>query len=124
MLRILQFKWIRTPINNLYREFSVLKLKDLQNYNICCIVQKFIHKPTLLPEAINDLFRKNEQIHDYNTRHKKDLHPPKINTKSYGEKTFSFQGTALWNKLPENIKEITSVNTFKSKLKKYILNNY
>ena len=124
LIRIMQFKSIRTPINCLYKEFGVLKLKDLHNYNICCIVHKFIHKPELLPEAVNDIFRKNEQIHHYNTRQKKDLHPPKIKTKSYGEKTFSFQGTTLWNNLPENIKEITSVQSFKTKFKQFTLNNY
>ena len=120
----MQFKSIRTPIKHLYKEFGVLKLRDLYNYNICCTVHKFVHKPTLLPEAITDIFRKNEQIHHYNTRHKKDLHPPKIKTKTYGERTFTFQGTTLWNNLPENIKEITSVNSFKAKLKQHTLDNY
>ena len=48
ILRILQFKNIRTPINNLYREFGVLKLRDLHDFNICCTVHKFIHFPHLL----------------------------------------------------------------------------
>ena len=56
LLRILQFKHIRTPLRNLYRQFNTLKLKDLHYFNICCIVQKFIHLPNLLPEAINDIF--------------------------------------------------------------------
>ena len=73
LLRILQFKNIRTPLKDLYREFNTLKPKDLHHYNLCCIVHKFIHTPDLLPEAINELFCRHEQIHNYNTRQRKDL---------------------------------------------------
>ena len=110
LLRILQFKNKGTPQKDLHREFNTLKLKDLHHYNLCYIVHKFIHTPDLLPEATNELFCRNEQIHNYNTRQKKDLHPVKINTKLiYGEKTISFQGTTLWNSLPNHIKEISSI---------------
>ena len=124
ILRILQFKNIKTPINSLYREFGVLKLRDLHDFNICCTVHKFIHFPHLLPDAVNTIFCRNEQIHHYDTRNKKDLHPIKIKTKLYGEKTISFQGIHCWNKLPSNIKEINSVNLFKKKLKQHMLSNY
>ena len=55
---------------------------------------------------------------------KNDLHPVKINTKLGGEKTISFQGRNYWNKLPNNLKEVTSVALFKRKLKQHILDNY
>ena len=80
-LSILQFKNIRTPLKDLYRDFNILKLKDLHYYSICCIVHKFIQTSDLLPEAINKLFCRNEQVHNHNTRQKKDLHPVKIKRK-------------------------------------------
>ena len=91
ILRILHFRNIKTPINNLYREFGVLKLTDMHDFNICCIVHKFMYLRHLLPEAINYIFCRNEQIQHYNTRNKKDLHPVKIKTKLYGEKRFHFK---------------------------------
>ena len=124
LLRILQFKQITTPLRNIYREFNTLKLKDLHYYNICCIAHKVIHSPTLQPEAINDIFCQNNQIHDHDTRYKKDLHPVKIKTKLYSEKTISYQGSTLWKKLPKHLKETTSIPIFKSKLRKYILEKY
>ena len=67
--------------------------------------------------AINDMFRKNKQVHQYNTRQERnDLRPVKINTKLYGEKTISFQVRGYWNKLPNNLKEVTSVALFKKKI--------
>ena len=111
-------------LRNLYAAFDVIKPKDLHYLNICCIVHKFIHSPCLLPEAINNIFRKNKQVHQYETRQKNDLHPVKINTRLYGEKTISFQGRDYWNKLPKSLKEVTSVAVFKRKLKQHILDNY
>ena len=96
----------------------------MHDFNICCIVHKFMYLRHLLPEATNDIFCRNEQIHHYNTRNKKDLHPVKIKTKLYGEKTISFQGRNCWNKLPSDIKEINSINLFKKKLKQHIISNY
>ena len=124
LLRILQFKQITTLQKNIYREFNTLKLKDLHYYKICCIAHELIHSPTLLPEAINDILCLKNQIHDYDTRYKKFLHPVKIQTKLYGEKTISDRGSALWNKLRKHLKETTSAPIFKSKLRKYILENY
>ena len=63
----------------------------------------------LLPEAINNIFCRNEQIHHYNTRNKKDLHPVKIKTTLYGAKTISFQRRNCWNKLPSDIKNFNPV---------------
>ena len=100
ILRILQFRNIKTPINNLYREFGVVKLADMHDFNICCIVHKFMYLRRLLSEAINDIFCRNEQIHHYNTRNKKDLHPVKIKTKLSDEKRFHFKkGTVGTNYL-------------------------
>ena len=121
--RILQFKARTTPLKCLYKAFDVLKLKDLHYLNICCIVHKFIRSPCLLPEAINDILRENKQVHQYDTSPKNDLHPVKINTRLYGEKTMSFQGRDYWNKLPNSITEVTSVAVFKRKLKQHVLDN-
>ena len=58
------------------------------------------------------------------TQDKKDLHPVKIRTKLYGEKTISFQGTTLWNNLPNHGKEILSSRAIKLKLKQYLHDKY
>ena len=62
----------------------------MHDFIICCIVHKFMYLRHLFSEAINDIFCRNEQIHHYNTRNKKDLHPVKITILS-DEKAISFQ---------------------------------
>ena len=124
ILRILQFQTIRTNINKVYKDFGILKLKDLHKFNICCIVHKFIHFPDMLPDAVSEMFCTNAQVHNYDTRHKRDIHPLKTKTKSYGEKTISYQGRTCWNTLPNDLKENMSGSQFKNKLKLHFLNNY
>ena len=48
---------------------------------------------------------------------KKDLHPVKIKTTLYGEKTISYQAPTFWNKLPKNLKATTSAPYFQIKIK-------
>ena len=67
ILQITQFKNIWTNINKLYKEFGILKLKDLYKFNICCIVHKFIHFPSMLPDAVGEMFCTNAQVHNYDT---------------------------------------------------------
>ena len=40
----------------------------------------------------------------------------------FGERSFEYLAPAYWNSLPDEIKMSTSLNTFKYKIKKYLLN--
>ncbi len=42
---------------------------------------------------------------------------PMFNKITYGKKTFSYYGTHIWNWLPNNIKESTSLDNFKTMFK-------
>ncbi len=53
----------------------------------------------------------------YNLRDSNILCQPKFNKITYGKKTFSYYGTHIWNSLPNNIKESTSIDNFKTMLK-------
>ena len=46
----------------------------------------------MLPDAVSEMFCTNAQVHNYDTRHKKDIHPLKTKTKSYGEKNNCISG--------------------------------
>ena len=63
----------------------------------------------LLPQAINELFCRNEQIHNYITEQRKDLHPVKIKTSLYNLfSRFIFKFTQSHKK---NIVVITCIQT-------------
>ena len=52
------------------------------------------------------------------------LQCPKLSTKYYGERVFSFAATSLWNTLPNNVKEASSVIAFKGLLKTHLFQQY
>ena len=83
VLRILQFKHRKSPVNDLYVTFGVLKLADMQKYNLLAIMHKFMHTPNEFHTALKDLFIQHSEIHGYNTRNKYDLHATHVNTKIY-----------------------------------------
>ena len=72
---------------------------------VCCFVLKVVNDRQNPPQAINNLFTLNSQVHDYDTRQKEDLHSNNIITKTFGAETISHQGRTLWNQLPQNIKD-------------------
>ena len=49
---------------------------------------------------------------------------PKVLSRSYGERSFSFIGPSLWNALPNRIKNSPSVDSFKINLKSYLFQEH
>ena len=56
ILRILQSKPLKTPVEQLYNNYNTLQITELRDYNIICLVHKFIHNLQYLPEIISQLF--------------------------------------------------------------------
>ena len=124
VLRILQFKHIKSPVNDLYVTFGVLKLAEMQKYNLITIMHKFMHTPNEFPTALKDLLIQHFEIHGYNTRSKYDLHVKHVNTKIYGYKKLSYITRRYWNSLDFQLKREQSLKKFKNMLKENILTGY
>ena len=73
---------------------------------------------------MNELLTFHKDIHNYNTRNKNDIHATHINYKTYGAKKLDYRGRNFWNNLPPNLKQETSTNIFKEKLKEHFTNEY
>ncbi len=56
----------------------------------------------------------------YNLRNNTDLDSMNIRTVHRGEDTLRFLGCKIWNLVPDNIKQSTSVKQFKSQIRKWI----
>ena len=67
------------------------------------------------------MFNKSCEIHNYNTRNKNNFH---VKCLSSGKRKMSVNitGVSLWNILTKNIKESRTLNVFKIKIKRQILN--
>jgi len=61
------------------------------------------------------------QILQFIVRSSSDLHLLSLQT-AVGKKLIKFKTSQLWNKLPDQLKQIRSLNSFKQQLKNYLLN--
>ena len=104
----------------------MLKIEDINKFNICCLTHKIIHNLDNLPqgEAITELFTLNKQIHDYNNRNNEGLHAGKINTTTCGLRKINHQARRCWESIPNALKDEVSINSFKRKLKAHIISTY
>ena len=75
----------------------------------------------LLPIPCQSLFRKNDDIHDHNTRQRIDFHPPKPKTNLF-KRTIAYRGVIIWKLVRNNIDVDCSYVCFKCRVKKMYLN--
>ena len=72
------------------------------------------------PAYMKDLFKTAPQSNISTRQANFCLNQPLRKT-NMGLNTISYLGPSLWNKLPENIKQSSSLNTFKRKVKEHFL---
>ena len=94
-----------------------LTIKQKIEFDLCVMIFKVLHN--LIPPWLFNLStvgdRRNRQ-----TRSNNDLFVLRTNT-NLGGKSFIIQGPAVWNKLPNCLKEIGNINSFKTRLKQHLL---
>ena len=105
----------------LFKELKILKLKDI--YTLYAAIYMFkIRKLNLYPTLQNNLDLQTPE-HDHLTRNRnKFLLPfPRIDSVRIN---FKYQITRIWNELPEVLKNIDKLSTFKKRLTKHLLDTY
>ena len=94
----------------IFRCKSILTLTGIYLYKIMVYTYKEQNRLT-----------KHEDIHEYNTRGKCKLYPRR-HYHSFYERSPSYCGITYFNKLPDDIKSINSLNLFKRKLRAFLIN--
>ena len=49
---------------------------------------------------------------------------PRVNTKTFDERSFSYAGPSVWNNLPQTLRHSDSTSSVKAALKTHLFNNY
>ena len=123
-------KWaIRTVSKSHYRSHTaplfansnVLTINDMYTLELAIFMYKFSINE--LPVAFNDFFTKRSDIHNYPTRHAKDLNITK-NNKTFSDKGIRSNGPILWNSLPSSLKESKNAKYFRNSFKKSLIQMY
>ena len=76
----------------------------------------------LAPPYLCDRFITRMRVHDRNTRNNNELEIP-LCTSAAGQRSFLYRAVALWNQLPDHIKNKEHVENFKTALKRFLLNS-
>ena len=92
--------------------------KRCEQITLCHV---FKAKNGLSPSYMSDFINTQDSVHNYNTRLSSNggLALPKV--KSFGLKSFSYIGCKLWNMLPSNIREHSTISGFKQAVKLHFL---
>ena len=105
----------------IFYRLKTLKLQDIHTLQTGTFMYKYSN--SLLPSLFQDIYTLNSNIHTYPTRRSTDYHleNPKI---IIAQKSIRHHGPDIWNDLPYEIKQCSSLFSFKASLKKILQSKY
>ena len=65
------------------------------------------------PVDLVNIFTQNNSVNDHNTRGGTNIRVKKYNL-SIGQQIFAYRGAKVWDNIPEHIKNVTTVESFKT----------
>ena len=116
LLRVLAKKDRYYNSNQLHKDFDLLNIEEARNMLILKFVYNCVNGQPV--EVFQDYF--TLQTHLHFTRQSGHLRRSRINTE-YGRSTIQYTGASLWNKLPETLRNTNNLNSYKQKLKTFLL---
>ena len=111
-----------TSSNELFTRLKWMPFKKRVEYFRCIFVFKCLHN--LSADCFQNAFNEISKAHNINTRQSAnhDLVIDKCRTEYY-KSSLCYDGSILWNNLPQGIKLISNLNSFKLSLKKHFLHH-
>lgn len=111
--------------DKLFLKCNRLSVYDIPKFQLLLLIHKFFYNDSLLPAGIVKLFRKTNTIHSYSTRSADNLF---LFTQScrleIRKKSVKVLAPTTWNSLPLHIRELSSYNMFKAKLKSHLFESF
>ena len=95
-----------------------LSVEKIITYDRAIMVHKILRKRC--PENLKGKFTRRNQTSKHETRKIHDLQIPKPRLE-LSKKSFSYVGAKIWNKIPNDIRNVESTHFFKHKMKTYLL---
>ena len=123
-LQIINFSNQYDSPHPLYSTSKILKVNDLHKLQLASFVYESYMQQN--PGEFHSYFTDVTKVHSYSTRQAsdKDLFIPRKNTTQYGLYSVRYAGASLWNSIPIDIRNKSSVYSFCKSLKQYYINLY
>ena len=117
-IRIINHESFLAHTSPMFYSCNMLQYRDIYIYETGVFM--YLCQNHYLPEYLLNLFIFNSDVHSYNTRSAAHFHLPNVRT-SVNQKSIIFQGPFLWNSIPTEIKNSCSLNVFKRRYKRFLL---
>ena len=105
----------------LFADLNTLTVQDINKLQTALFMYKYHNN--LLPDIFTDYFVKANTIHGYNTRQSYMYRPCYFNT-HLANNSIKRQSPLIWSSVPQNIRDSTSVFSFKTKFKAELISRY
>ena len=117
-IRLITFSPWQSHTKQLFIKLELLTVYNINSLQLGCFMYSTVH--SLLPAYFKCMFITNTTVHSYNTRQKDDMHQTAYRT-NVCKYTVRILGPRLWNSLSDNIRQVSSLYQFKSKMKEFLL---
>ena len=104
----------------LFDNLKLLQVKEIYDFNCAKFIYQCYNNKKL--KNFKDKLHTNSSYHDYATRNKELVRKPESRLKIF-DNTVIERGIEIWNSLHDCIKNVTTIFSFKSQLKAYMMNN-
>ena len=118
IMRVRKYDHI-TPV---LKKLHWLPIRERITFKLLLLTYKAQHN--MAPSYLSDLLTIYQPIRSLRSESKGLLCIPKTKSKTLGARAFSIAAPTHWNALPENIRSAPTVDTFKSRLKKFLFEEY
>ena len=115
-------KW-RDRATPFYKKLKIQKIVDVYKLETAIFMYKY--STNKLPAGMNNLFQETSQVHTKRTRtaNQNNYFIPFYITNRL-QNSIQYQGAKLWNSIDPKIRNLKSLNQFKTKYKFLLLNDY
>ena len=119
------------PTEPIFAKLKVLNVDYIYNHQVSKFVFKCIYQIT--PIQFHGWYKFTCGIHEHSTRSNynvndgiiiNNLFVPSVNTSNYGLKQLKVLGPRIWNKLPTELKNASSLHVFLKKLEVHYISKY
>ena len=116
--RLVLGKKKRDHVTPLLRELHWLPVKARCQYKIAVLAYR--HFDGTLAPYLSNVLSIHQAPRTLRSSNEKRLVPPKYNLKSAGGRSFRFVAPSVWNALPTSLRDMPSLDQFKSGLKTHL----
>ena len=119
VIRIMNFLNFNDHTSLYFCNMKLLPVEYVFNLNIAIYMYKTLNVQNYDIHLLGRL-RTHDDVHDHNTRDRFNFITPRFNRVSF-KSSICYAGVQIWNSLPDNVKNSTSIKHFRKHIKDMLL---